>query len=224
MQAVFRLRWTRTQARRTGETESRVGRGSGSSHGRGAEPAPPEKTHSGARVSRLPCRRLPPQRCPSLFQLAQFPKRLPGAEAASFSRCCRFSLGTLEVDCDPATRSFALTEQELPGAWRWPSSATRAASCLPGASPPRWRRRKSPPRRCTTADPGRAGLTARRLGDPPSPSLRRDKSAFAEPTARQVRLSPSLRRRPAWRDYGGQDGETRGRLREHRPSLNVTNR
>ena len=42
-----------------------------------------------------------------------------GAEAASFSRCCRFSLGTLEVDCDPATLSFALTEQELPGAWRW---------------------------------------------------------------------------------------------------------
>jgi hypothetical protein len=42
-----------------------------------------------------------------------------GAEAASFSECCLYSLGTLEVDCDPATRSFALTEQEQPGAWRW---------------------------------------------------------------------------------------------------------
>ena len=41
------------------------------------------------------------------------------AEAASFSECCLFSLATLEVDCDPETKSFALTEQERPGAWRW---------------------------------------------------------------------------------------------------------
>lgn len=42
-----------------------------------------------------------------------------GAEASSFAECCLFSLATLEVDCDPATKSFALTEQEQPGAWRW---------------------------------------------------------------------------------------------------------
>jgi len=41
------------------------------------------------------------------------------AEASSFSECCLFSLSTLEVDCDPDTHSFALTEQERPGAWRW---------------------------------------------------------------------------------------------------------
>jgi hypothetical protein len=41
------------------------------------------------------------------------------AEASSFSACCLFSLATLEVDCDPETKSFALTEQKRPGAWRW---------------------------------------------------------------------------------------------------------
>lgn len=42
-----------------------------------------------------------------------------GAEASSFAECCRFSLATLEVDCDPETNSFALIEQEEPGTWRW---------------------------------------------------------------------------------------------------------
>lgn len=42
-----------------------------------------------------------------------------GAEASSFAESCLFSLATLEVDCDPDTKSFALTEQEQPGAWRW---------------------------------------------------------------------------------------------------------
>jgi len=41
------------------------------------------------------------------------------AEASSFSESCLFSLATLEVNCDPVTDSFALTEQERPGAWRW---------------------------------------------------------------------------------------------------------
>lgn len=42
-----------------------------------------------------------------------------GAEASSFAECCLFSLATLEMDCDPESKSFALTEQEQPGAWRW---------------------------------------------------------------------------------------------------------
>ena len=42
-----------------------------------------------------------------------------GAEASSFSECCRFSLATLEVDCDPETKNFALIEQEGPVTWRW---------------------------------------------------------------------------------------------------------
>ena len=58
----------------------------------------------------------------------------PGAEAASFSRCCRFSLGTLEVDCDPATRSFALTEQEQPGMWRWAIISDRGGVLLAGSA------------------------------------------------------------------------------------------
>lgn len=41
------------------------------------------------------------------------------AEASSFSAFCLFSLATLEVACDVATNSFALTEQEMPGHWRW---------------------------------------------------------------------------------------------------------
>jgi hypothetical protein len=41
------------------------------------------------------------------------------AEAASFAESCRFSLATLEVDCDSDTNCFALTERERPGAWRW---------------------------------------------------------------------------------------------------------
>lgn len=42
-----------------------------------------------------------------------------GAEASSFAECCRFSLATLEVDCDDETKNFALIEQEGPGIWRW---------------------------------------------------------------------------------------------------------
>jgi len=41
------------------------------------------------------------------------------AEASSFSEFCLFSLATLEIACDGATNSFALTEQEMPGHWRW---------------------------------------------------------------------------------------------------------
>lgn len=41
------------------------------------------------------------------------------AEASSFSAFCLFSLATLEIACDVATNSFALTEQERPGRWRW---------------------------------------------------------------------------------------------------------
>jgi len=49
------------------------------------------------------------------------------AEAAAFSECCLFSLATLEVDCDPVTKNFALTEQEGPGAWRWAIISDRGA-------------------------------------------------------------------------------------------------
>jgi hypothetical protein len=41
------------------------------------------------------------------------------AEASSFSEYSLFSLATLEVDCDFETKSFALTERERAGAWRW---------------------------------------------------------------------------------------------------------
>ena len=57
------------------------------------------------------------------------------AEAASFSECCLFSLATLEVDCDPETRSFALTEQERPGAWRWAVINDRGVILHVGSKP-----------------------------------------------------------------------------------------
>ena len=41
------------------------------------------------------------------------------AEALLFSQNCLFSLATLEVDRDPETNNFALTEQEQPNVWRW---------------------------------------------------------------------------------------------------------
>ncbi len=42
-----------------------------------------------------------------------------GAEAAAYSENCMFSLSTLEIDRRSGTTNFALTERELPGAWRW---------------------------------------------------------------------------------------------------------
>src|ERR1039457_4795820 len=57
------------------------------------------------------------------------------AEAASFSECCLFSLATLEVDCDPETKSFALTEQERPGAWRWAVVNDRGVILHAGCEP-----------------------------------------------------------------------------------------
>src|SRR5471032_2782024 len=51
------------------------------------------------------------------------------AEASSSSECCLVSLATLEVDCDPETKNFALTEQERPGAWRW-AIITRGGAIL----------------------------------------------------------------------------------------------
>jgi hypothetical protein len=41
------------------------------------------------------------------------------AEAAAYSENCIFSLATLEIDCPSGTSSFALTEREHPGVWRW---------------------------------------------------------------------------------------------------------
>jgi hypothetical protein len=41
------------------------------------------------------------------------------AQAAAFSENCLFSLSTLEIDSPADATSFALTEQELPGIWRW---------------------------------------------------------------------------------------------------------
>jgi hypothetical protein len=57
------------------------------------------------------------------------------AEASSFSECCLFSLATLEVDCDPETHCFALTEQERPGAWRWAIISARGAILQAGCEP-----------------------------------------------------------------------------------------
>jgi hypothetical protein len=57
------------------------------------------------------------------------------AEALSFSEKCLFSLATLEVDCDPATLSFALTEQERPDAWRWAIISDRGAVLCAGCEP-----------------------------------------------------------------------------------------
>ena len=42
-----------------------------------------------------------------------------GAAAAAYSEHCIFSLATLEIDCPSGATSFALTERELPGLWRW---------------------------------------------------------------------------------------------------------
>lgn len=57
------------------------------------------------------------------------------AEAASFSERCLFSLATLEIDCDPETHRFALTEQEQPGAWRWAIVNDRGAILQSGRAP-----------------------------------------------------------------------------------------
>ena len=57
------------------------------------------------------------------------------AEASSFAECCLYSLATLEVDCDPETRSFALTEQEQPGAWRWAIVSARGVVLHNGCEP-----------------------------------------------------------------------------------------
>jgi hypothetical protein len=80
------------------------------------------------------------------------------AEALSFSECCLFSLETLEVDCDPATRSFALTEQERPGAWRWAIISDRGVILQAGSEPTQGEAKKvaagalhrSPPSTVTT--------------------------------------------------------------------------
>ena len=58
-----------------------------------------------------------------------------GAEASSFSESCLFSLATLEVDCDPATHSFALTEEEQPGIWRWAIVSERGVILHAGCEP-----------------------------------------------------------------------------------------
>lgn len=42
-----------------------------------------------------------------------------GAAAAAYSEQCVFSLATLEIDCPCGATSFALTEREQPGLWRW---------------------------------------------------------------------------------------------------------
>ena len=57
------------------------------------------------------------------------------AEASSFSESCRYSLATLEVDCDPATKSFALVEQEEPGTWRWAIVSDRGRVLQDGHEP-----------------------------------------------------------------------------------------
>ena len=59
------------------------------------------------------------------------------AEASAFAECCLYSLATLEVevDSDPATRSFALTEQEQPGAWRWAIISARGVVLHNGCEP-----------------------------------------------------------------------------------------
>ncbi len=57
------------------------------------------------------------------------------AEAAAFSERCLFSLATLEIDCDPETHRFALTEREQPGAWRWAIVNDRGAILLAGREP-----------------------------------------------------------------------------------------
>ena len=57
------------------------------------------------------------------------------AEASSFSASCLFSLATLEVDCDPDTKSFALTEREHPGAWRWAIISARGIILQAGCEP-----------------------------------------------------------------------------------------
>ena len=59
------------------------------------------------------------------------------AEASSFSESCQFSLATLEVACDPATTSFALTERERPGAWRWAIISDRRVILQAGCEPTR---------------------------------------------------------------------------------------
>lgn len=41
------------------------------------------------------------------------------AEASCVSSSCLYSLATLEVACDPAVSSFALTERRQPDIWRW---------------------------------------------------------------------------------------------------------
>jgi|GEM_PF-1097411 len=57
------------------------------------------------------------------------------AEALLFSEHCLFSLATLEVVCDSATRSFALTEQERPGVWRWAIINDRGVILQAGSEP-----------------------------------------------------------------------------------------
>jgi len=57
------------------------------------------------------------------------------AEASAFSESCLYSLATLEVDCDSATRNFALTEQELPGIWRWAVISARGVIIQAGCEP-----------------------------------------------------------------------------------------
>lgn len=64
---------------------------------------------------------------PLIPQWRSFQTVSSDAEAASFSPYCRFSLATLEVACDPETKSFALTERERPGVWRWAIISARGA-------------------------------------------------------------------------------------------------
>jgi hypothetical protein len=54
------------------------------------------------------------------------------AEASAFSEFCLFSLATLEVDCDPGSNNFALTERESPGLWRWAIISARGAILCAG--------------------------------------------------------------------------------------------
>jgi hypothetical protein len=41
------------------------------------------------------------------------------AEASWISASCLYSLATLEIACEPAMTSFALTERRQPDLWRW---------------------------------------------------------------------------------------------------------
>ena len=57
------------------------------------------------------------------------------AESAAFSERCLYSLATLEIDCDPQSHRFALTERERPGTWRWAIVNDRGAVLQSGCEP-----------------------------------------------------------------------------------------